>query len=57
LRNDVQHEEDRREISSEEQEQRLAAAAAFHRKKRLVWNLIRVFLLLITAYLLAQHFR
>jgi hypothetical protein len=49
--------EDSREVSSEEERQRLAAAAAFYRRKRLVWNCIRVLLVLITAYLLAQHFR
>ena len=49
--------EDNHEVSSEEEQRRLAAAAAFYRKKRLVWNCIRVLLLLITAYLLTQHFR
>jgi hypothetical protein len=53
----VHYEEDNREVSSEEQKRREAAAAAFYRKKRLVWNCIRVFLLLITAYLFSRHFR
>jgi hypothetical protein len=57
LRNDVHHEEDSREAPPEEQMQKEAAAAAFYRKKRLVWNCIRVFLLLLTAYLFSRHFR
>jgi hypothetical protein len=48
----VNHEEDSREVLSEEQQ---AAAVAFQRKKRLVWNLVRVLLLILTAYLFAQY--